>query len=84
MPKDTDLGDTCGYFTRHGTDHHAFVIFNRKVLAHRPDRRRFGPDVTINQITWQCGSLKEIVDAHAYFQDAAIPITASSRSAGSR
>jgi catechol 2,3-dioxygenase-like lactoylglutathione lyase family enzyme len=78
VPNDADLGDTRGYFTRYGTDHHAFVLFNRKVLANRPDRR-FGPDVTINQITWQCGSLKEIVDAHAYFQDVAIPIQRAGR-----
>jgi len=67
-PKRDDLGDTRGYFMRYGTDHHAFVLFNKKVLDHRPDRK-FAPEVTINQITWQCGSLKEIMDAHTYFQD---------------
>ncbi len=72
-PKGADLGDTRGYFMRYGTDHHAFVLFNKKVLDHRPDRK-FAPEVTINQITWQCGSLKEIVDAHTYFQDQGIPI----------
>jgi catechol 2,3-dioxygenase-like lactoylglutathione lyase family enzyme len=25
-PKGVDLGDTRGYFMRHGTDHHAFVL----------------------------------------------------------
>jgi catechol 2,3-dioxygenase-like lactoylglutathione lyase family enzyme len=66
-PKDTDLGDPRGYFMRHGTDHHAFVLFPKKVMDHRADRK-FAPEVTINQITWQCGSLKEIADAHTYFQ----------------
>ena len=72
-PKDADLGDPRGYFMRYGTDHHAFVLFNKKVLDHRPDRK-FAPEVTINQITWQCGSLKEIMDAHTYFQDQGVPI----------
>ena len=45
-PKRTDLGDTRGYFMRYGTDHHAFVLFNKKVLDHRPDRK-FAPEVTI-------------------------------------
>jgi len=66
-PKDGDLGDPRGYFMRYGTDHHAFVLFPKKVMDHRADRK-FAPEVTINQITWQCGSLKEIVDAHTYFQ----------------
>src|SRR5713101_308046 len=68
-----DFGDTNGYFMRYGTDHHAFVLFNKRVLDHRPDRK-FAPEVTVNQITWQCGSLKEIMDAHTYFQEHDIPI----------
>ena len=72
-PKGVDLGDTNGYFMRYGTDHHAFVLFNQRILDHRPDRK-FAPEITINQITWQCGSLKEIMDAHTYFQDHDIPI----------
>ena len=68
FPKDADLGDPRGYFMRYGTDHHAFVLFPKKVMDHRADRK-FAPEVTINQITWQCGSLKEITDAHTYFQE---------------
>ena len=78
VPKNVDLGDTRGYFTRYGTDHHAFVLFNKKVLDHRPDRT-FEPEVTINQITWQCGSLKEIVDANAYFRNTAVSIQRAGR-----
>jgi len=72
-PKDASLGDPRGYFMRYGTDHHAFVLFNKRVLDHRPDRK-FAPEVTVNQITWQCGSLREITDAHTYFQEHGIPI----------
>jgi catechol 2,3-dioxygenase-like lactoylglutathione lyase family enzyme len=73
FPKNADLGDPRGYFMRHGTDHHAFVLFPRRVMDHRADRK-FAPEVTINQITWQCGSLREIVDAHRYFVEAQVPI----------
>jgi catechol 2,3-dioxygenase-like lactoylglutathione lyase family enzyme len=73
FPKDAALGDPRGYFMRHGTDHHAFVLFPKKVMDHRADRK-FAPEVTINQITWQCGSLKEIVDARRYFEKQQVPI----------
>src|SRR5437899_7785098 len=73
FPRDTDLGDPRGYFMRYGTDHHAFVLFNKKVMDFRADRK-FAPEVTVNQITWQCGSLREIVDAHTYFGEHKIPI----------
>jgi catechol 2,3-dioxygenase-like lactoylglutathione lyase family enzyme len=74
MPEDrSTLGDTRGYFMRYGTDHHAFVLFNKKVMDFRADRR-FGSEVTINQITWQCGGLKEIMEAHSYFQEQKVPI----------
>jgi len=72
-PKSADVGDPRGYFMRYGTDHHAMVLFNKKVLDHRPDRK-FAPEVTINQITWQCGSLKEIMDGHTYFEEQEVPI----------
>ncbi len=67
FPKDAGFGDTHGYFMRYGTDHHAMVLFSKPVMDQRADRK-FAPEVTINQITWQCGSLKEIGDAHSYFE----------------
>jgi catechol 2,3-dioxygenase-like lactoylglutathione lyase family enzyme len=67
FPKDQNLGDTHGYFMRYGTDHHAMVLFSKPVMDQRADRK-FAPEVTINQITWQCGSLREIADAHSYFE----------------
>ncbi|MEE8291802.1 MAG: VOC family protein [Candidatus Tectomicrobia bacterium] len=74
MPEEVKkLGDARGFFMRHGTDHHSFVIFNQQVMNFRPDRK-FRPEVTINQITWQVGSLKEVVDAFHYFQERDVPI----------
>ena len=67
FPKDQDVGPQ-GYFMRYGTDHHAMVLFSKKLMDHRADRK-FAPEVTVNQITWQCGSLKEIADAHSYFTE---------------
>jgi catechol 2,3-dioxygenase-like lactoylglutathione lyase family enzyme len=58
------LSRTSGYFMRHGTDHHSFVIFPRQALERLG---RGGGQVTINQITWQVGSLREVGDAVDFF-----------------
>lgn len=55
------LGDPSGYFMHHGTDHHSFVIFNKRVREALDKHRRFAPGVTINQMSWQVGSLEEVV-----------------------
>jgi len=55
------VGPTLGYFSRHGTDHHSFVWFPRRARqALLSDSKAF-PEVTTNQITWQVGSLREVV-----------------------
>lgn len=61
------LGDTNGYFMRYGGDHHAFVLYNRRVRDLLDASRRNRPGVTINQITWQVGSLAEVVNGHNWF-----------------
>src|SRR3989442_13765242 len=38
------------------------------------DPRRAGGDKTINQITWQCGSLGEVVRAVAFFKERGVEI----------
>ena len=61
------LGETRGYFLRYGTDHHAFALFPRRArgaLSHRPNTN---PKVTTNQITFQVGSLREVVEGHHWF-----------------
>jgi catechol 2,3-dioxygenase-like lactoylglutathione lyase family enzyme len=57
--------DTTGYFTRYGTDHHAFVLFPREALERMG---MGGGEVTINQITWQVGSLREVGNSLDYFE----------------
>ena len=54
------------FFMTHNTDHHSFL------LAHRSLGAMFGDDagskdITLSQITWQVGSLEEVVKAAGYF-----------------
>lgn len=63
----TGLGNTHGYFMRYGTDHHAFVLYNKRARDLLDATRRNPPGVTINQITWQVGSLAEVVNGHHWF-----------------
>ena len=63
-----EVGPTAGFFTRHGTDHHSFVIFPRAAVhASNPHYRAY-PRVNINQITWQVGSLREVVQGLVWFE----------------
>lgn len=71
------LGDPRGYFTRYGTDHHALVLFNKRVrdALGRGDK----PGVTINQITWQVGSLRDVGEGIKWFRESSIRIQRSGR-----
>ncbi|MBI4488282.1 MAG: VOC family protein [Deltaproteobacteria bacterium] len=73
------LGDPKGYFTRYGTDHHALVLFNKRIREALDTRRRSKPEVTINQITWQVGSLREVGNAVKWFSDKGLEIQRSGR-----
>lgn len=63
------LGPSVGYFSRHGTEHHSFVFFPRRVLQAVYGYPTDFPEVTSNQITWQVGSLREVVDGFAWFKN---------------
>jgi len=74
------LGETAGYFTRHGSDHHSFVMFPRAAIhalrgAPAPGRE----DITVNQITWQVGALAEVAGAFDWFRRRAVPYVRSGR-----
>jgi len=71
------LGDPRGYFTRYGNDHHALVLFNQRVreALHRGDK----PSLTINQITWQAGSMHEVGNAIKWFGEKGVTIQRSGR-----
>lgn len=59
-----EFGDPHAYFLRFGTDHHSFVLFNRRLREAMNTSGGIVPGVTVNQISWQVGSLEEI--AHSY------------------
>lgn len=73
------LGDTNLYFTRHGTDHHSVVFCDRQVFQAMGRGNRSPEDVTVNQLTWQVGSLQEISGAIDYFEDLQVPINRAGR-----
>lgn len=61
------FGSPYGYFMRHGTDHHSFVVFprpvRRQMLPHVPH------EMVVNQITWQVGSLREVVAGNSWLKE---------------
>ena len=60
------FGDCTGYFMRYGSDHHAFVIYNYRQRIATDKSGRFQKGININQITWQCGTLGEVVRGHKW------------------
>jgi catechol 2,3-dioxygenase-like lactoylglutathione lyase family enzyme len=73
------LGDPGGYFMRHGTDHHSFVLFNKSVREAVDTKRHFGPGVTVNQISWQVGSLRQVVAGENWLRGRGYHIQRSGR-----
>ena len=73
------LGDPRGYFMRYGSDHHALVLFNQRVREALGPRYRAQPGLTINQITWQVGSLREVGGAIHWFDKKGVKIQRSGR-----
>jgi catechol 2,3-dioxygenase-like lactoylglutathione lyase family enzyme len=71
------LGDPNGYFTRYGTDHHAMVLFPKRVRDALGRTEK--PGITVNQITWQVGSLREVGEGIKWFQEKNIKIQRSGR-----
>lgn len=67
-PDDVGEENMTVYFMRYGTDHHAFALFPIRTLKHLSG----DPDIhidSINQISWQMGSLKEVVEAEKYLKE---------------
>jgi catechol 2,3-dioxygenase-like lactoylglutathione lyase family enzyme len=71
------LGDPNGYFTRYGNDHHAMVLFPKRVRDALGRSEK--PGVTVNQITWQVGSLNEVGEGIKWFLENNVPIQRSGR-----
>ncbi|HEY8580087.1 MAG TPA: VOC family protein, partial [Beijerinckiaceae bacterium] len=73
------IEDTHQYFMRHGTDHHSFVLADRRVVDILYAPRPHKPRHSINQMTWQVGSLREVVDAIGFFERRKVPINRAGR-----
>ena len=56
-PGENKVTEPIGYFTRHGTDHHSFVMMNTEVAKAAGRKDENLPGVTVNQMTWQVGTL---------------------------
>jgi catechol 2,3-dioxygenase-like lactoylglutathione lyase family enzyme len=70
---------TKGYFTHYGGDHHAFVLFPRPMRKAMAASRGHAYGPNINQLTWQVGSLREVVEAVGYFDRHGVTIERSGR-----
>jgi catechol 2,3-dioxygenase-like lactoylglutathione lyase family enzyme len=60
-------------FTSYGSDHHALLLAHRSLGSLFGDDK-LGADITINQITWQVGTLAEVVNAVEFFKGKGVPI----------
>ncbi len=69
--------NTKSYFTRYGTDHHAMVLFNQR--AREALGRPSQAGNTINQITWQVGSLVEVGNGIRWFNEKGVKQQRSGR-----
>ncbi|HEV2574390.1 MAG TPA: VOC family protein [Beijerinckiaceae bacterium] len=70
-------GTGIGYFMRHGTDHHSFVLFPRRVR--RVLLKHLAPHMTVNQITWQVGSLREVVEGSTWLKGGGVRVARAGR-----
>jgi len=66
------------FFMTHNTDHHSFLLAHRSLGAMFGDDAGAG-DITLSQITWQVGSLEEVVRAVEYFNQGKVEIRRSGR-----
>ena len=75
--KTKEVGETVGTFMRHGNDHHSFVLFPKK--AREAFGHPFGNEVTINQMTWQLGTLREVVDSVTWLGERNVVVARTGR-----
>ena len=67
-------GDPLAMFTSHGTDHHSFVAINPST-ATGARKDYYDKGIKVNQISFQVGTLEEVVRAHSYFSQLQVPIS---------
>jgi catechol 2,3-dioxygenase-like lactoylglutathione lyase family enzyme len=62
------ISDPRMVFTSNSTDHHALLLAHR-TFGTMNGNDRLAKDITLSQITWQVGSLREVVEAEAYLRE---------------
>ena len=67
------LQDPRVVFTSHGSDHHSLLLAPKSLGSMMGDDAGF-PDITVNQITWQVGTLEEVVNAYQFLKERGIKI----------
>ena len=65
------------FFTSNGSDHHALLFMHSSLAAMSPFPTP--PQMTTNQLTWQVGTLEEVVDAYHFLKKAGVPIVRAGR-----
>ena len=60
-----DIPRPVGHFTSVGSDHHSFVLIDAMLEQDDPD---FQKGMTVNQLSFQVGTLQEVADGHDYFE----------------
>jgi catechol 2,3-dioxygenase-like lactoylglutathione lyase family enzyme len=56
-----------GFFMTHGTDHHSFACLDEMMVKGRDPH--FDGGVSINQVSFQVGTLEEVKRGHDYFKE---------------
>ena len=65
------------FFTSNGSDHHVLLFMHSSLAATSPFPTP--PQMTTNQLTWQVGTLEEVVDAYHFLKKAGVPIVRAGR-----
>jgi catechol 2,3-dioxygenase-like lactoylglutathione lyase family enzyme len=73
------VGPTLGYFMRHGTDHHSFVVFPQAAMLASNPHYAAHPHLNVNQLTWQVASLREVANGLSWFESQGSRVLRSGR-----
>ena len=64
-----DQGDLNAYFLRHGSDHHSIAMYHHRVREYTDRFDRWREHISVNQLSWQVGSVDEVVNGWSWFSE---------------
>ena len=76
---DQVVGPGVGYLLRHSPEHHSFVLFPLRPMLANANILSDMQGQSINQITWQVGSLREVAAASEYFAACGLTVSRQGR-----